>query len=256
MEGAAVAASTGGMYNKHFVTNFTDGVIKHYRVIKEPEIGVISVAELSVPQDIQSEFDTYYQLVTQWDPEPVVIGSANPYSQSVTNAAISSMEKTCSQGGGKSVYDYLSNSQARVELYNDSFENHPIIANAAASHLALSSILDGLGYKEFSISIPETWSSVPFTAPTGGTFRGVIEYMNRAVEIDKGSVLDCAGNAVPVDADGFFGNFSFDTSSGFDNFIDWAGLNSVPVENTCNAPGPVVCRENQNGINTCSVSCN
>lgn len=256
MEAKAVAASTGGTYNKHYVANYVDGIIKHYRVIREPEIGVIDVAELSVSQNIQQEFDNYHNLVAQWDPEPIYIGSTSASSLSLPKELYST-EGTCTQGGGDNVYKYLSSGDARAELYNESFADNPILANAAASHRALVNIFNNLNYNGFSIDLPAVWSSIPFTLPTGGEFRGVLEYMKKSVEIQEGTVVDCSGNPVPMDAGEFFGNFKFESNRGFTDFIDWANLNGVPTTNSCGEPGPISCSKDQEtGMTSCSVSCN
>jgi hypothetical protein len=255
MKGVAVMESEGKTFSNHYIYDVTKNVLRYYRVHVDFEHDRVEVYSLTPNADVENAVHSLRASITQYNNQ--LDQDAGYGLDYLTNSTVYDTS-LCGDPSASNVYDVISDSNLRKNLYDDHANIYPVLNAIAADAGHLISISVSIASR-FKVNLDPIILPIKYTLPTGGTIKLGVNPLTETFDVIPGTARDCSDNNVPNRVEDLAGEkFRFDRSSTVGIFISWAGSLGVGTGNvpTCTQDHYLAsCSKGTDDVIHCPVTC-
>ena len=239
----------------YYVLDFYNKDIRRFDFDIDTETRPIQIIpfEVPIPQNVLSYanefFDTNEEIVALLQNNPDLFStlateiSSSSLEPSKTMGNLSTMSSGQCNTNALSPHDFITSTSLRTSIFDKMNNYYPIIQGALNfwnSFILESQVTLGAGNESvnFSVTTEGSFFAIPqtITFPSGGQLDAVISPSGNSFNLIEGSAMDCQGNIIPTDKQGFIGSFNFSSESAQEQFRSYGAFFGVQFQDqSCRA---------------------
>ncbi|MCL5049114.1 MAG: hypothetical protein M1473_01010 [Firmicutes bacterium] len=252
---SAIAIENAGELHRsrHYVHNVGTGELRYFLIRNDVEHQRREVTELQASDAVKSALRNFILQVERYNTSVKQLSPVNPNN---TFQIQQQNVNQCKGGNYVNVYDVISSSETRKNLYDQHADVFPLAHNVVNGLAALSNLTVNVGNFNLGINL---LLPIEYHLPGGGQIKVYANPIAETFEVVPGTARECGGQYIPLSRDDLNGQtLRFNSRVAADQFNIWMmGFNSsTPSLPICNQNFFIMaCGRNSRGEISCPATC-